>query len=144
MKKLTAILAALLICLSVAIADNVKPVTVNRMPAKAQQTLKSNWPTMAVMSATRRQSGKLVDYKVLMEDGAVLRFDSRGQCLQEKCYTGVPNTIVPAGIRNHLRIHYEGQFVVDITKSKKAYTIQLDQGAKLVYDLKGNFLRFID
>ncbi|MBQ9473094.1 MAG: PepSY-like domain-containing protein [Bacteroidales bacterium] len=143
MKKLTALFAALLIGVGVVMADDVKPVTVNRMPAKAQQTLKSNWPTMAVMSATRRQVGKLVDYKVLMEDGAVLRFDSRGQWLQVKCYTGVPNTMVPAGIRNHIRIHYEGQFVVDITKGKKAYTVQLDQGARLVYDLKGNFLRFL-
>lgn len=142
MKRTLLIFFALLLGASVAMADNVVPVATNRLPYKAQQALKTYWPNAAVMSAMKKTAGKNIDYKVSLEDGTVIRFDAQGNWRQIKCYTGLPDKVMPDAMRHHIKTYYDGQYPVEINKGKKKYRIQLNQGMYLEYDLKGNFLRF--
>ena len=95
MKKLLFLLLSVF-TLQVAQADNDKPITFDKLPAKAQTFIKQNFPTEKV-AFTKMEKGFLdTSYDVVFVNGNGVEFDKNGEWTELDCKrSSVPTNPLP-------------------------------------------------
>lgn len=95
MKKLLFLLLSVF-TLQVAQADNDKPITFDKLPAKAQTFIKQNFPTEKV-AFTKMEKGFLdTSYDVVFVNGNGVEFDKNGEWTELDCKrSSVPTKAFP-------------------------------------------------
>lgn len=118
-----------------AMADNDKPITVNQLPATAQQVIKSHFSGMKVALA-KMESG-LIDksYDVIFTTGEKIEFDRNGNWTEIECKrTGVPAKLIPAQITNYVNANYAGNKILKIEKDRNEHEINLSNGVEIKFN----------
>ena len=72
-----------------------------------------------------------------------MKFNAGGQWIEVKSYGGVPSSLFPKALLNHLDKYYEGRQIVWATRTTKRYQVQLTDGSKLEFNAKGVFQAFL-
>ena len=95
MKKLVLLLVSVF-TLQFASADNDKPITVEQLPAVAQQFVKKHFASEKVAFA--KEDSELFDtsYEVMFANGDKVEFNKKGEWTDIKCkHSQVPAAVVP-------------------------------------------------
>lgn len=131
---LIATLAMLLLMGSANAAGRKIAIDPMSLPAPAQQLVQQHWPSCAISNAWI--DGK--DYEVLLTDGTVIQFTSKGDWKEMKCTDGLPVTLVPVYITRYVVNRYPKILIIDVEKMKGGYEATLANGLQIQFDLRGN------
>lgn len=139
MKKLIKKTAMAIACLvafqAPAMADNDKPITVNQLPAPAQQLIKSNFGAKKVALA-KMETGLLdKSYDVIFTTGEKVEFDRKGNWTEIDCkMSSVPAGLVPAKIAQYVKSTYPGTKILQIEKDDSQYEVKLSNRLEVTFN----------
>ena len=103
MKKIFLTAALLLAGITVTLAGNDRPITVDKLPAAAQNFLKSYFSDLTVAYAVEDPKFAGSEYEVTYTDRTEVEFDTKGEWTSvERKYTAVPAAIVPKQITDYV------------------------------------------
>lgn len=123
-----------------------KRVDASKLPLAAQNFLKENFGKDPIVS-THKDGTFRTKYKVSLQSGAKIEFDSKGEWEEVKCrYSdkGVPKNVVPQAIRKYVDKHFSNTRIVEIERGHRKYEVTLSNGLDLEFSLNGDFLRIDD
>lgn len=132
MKK---ILSALLIA-AAAMQTNVyagTPIQKSALPAAAQTFIKKYFPGDEVRKAEKDRGRRGDEYEVDLISGAEIDFRENGDWKEVKAPRGkaVPAAIVPAAISKYVSTNFSGQTIVEISRKRGGYEVELSNGTEL-------------
>ena len=142
MKRFFATAAIVLASLSVMHADD-RPVTFNQLPAAAQSFINMNFPDDAISYATVDDDFIRPDYNVVLVSGLKIQFDHGGAMEKISAIKGIPVDMVPAQIRDYVKIHYPDAFFTEYEIGRRSYEVKLSNRLELKFN-KGYYLVEID
>ena len=130
MKKILVLIAALFVGFQ-AKADNNIPVTLEQMPAPAQEFIKTHF---AAKTMTKEFFGE--EYNVLFTDGTTMEFDSKGNWKSVECKRGdvIPWAAVPAQIAQFVNQTYPNVQVYEIDRDNRGYDVKLTNRVELEFN----------
>ena len=138
-KKTIMALVCLVAFQQTAMADNDKPITVNQLPAAAQQVIKSHFSGMKVALAKMETGFLEKSYDVIFTTGEKIEFDRNGNWVEIECKrTAVPAALIPAQIKSYVNTNYSGISILKIGKDRNEYEINLSNGVEIKFNQ--NFL----
>ncbi len=133
MRKVVMLLA--LVFPFVACAD--KPVEFSRLPAPAKAFVEKHFSDARVSFATVDKELFETTYDVTFADGRKIEFDGNGEWKDVDCgRTAVPAEIVPKAIADYVATYHPDNFVRDISRDKRHWDIELDNGVDLKFNSK--------
>lgn len=135
MKKLFLVLVSFFALISVAMASEDKPITVDRMPHKAQQFIQTYFGTHQVAIAKMESDFLSKSYDVIFTNGDKVEFDKKGDWTNIDCeYSAVPMEVVPDAIKSYVNKHYPNAKIKQIEKERKGYDVELTNGWDIKFD----------
>ncbi len=145
MKKIIVSLAALIMASGAAFADNDKPITVDQLPATAKQFISDYFPDAKVSYAKIDKEIFDKNYEVVFTNGNKVEFNAKGEWKDVSCkFTQVPEGITPQQINSYVATNYQDTKIVEISRDKRDYEVQLSNGLELTFDLKFNLIEIDD
>lgn len=136
MKRFMFMVAALMVMAVPAMADDDRPIAVEKMPMAAQEFMKRYFPGKSV--AVAKQEGSFIgkNYDVIFTDGDKLEFDRNGGWTNVDCKYGVvPQGVVPQKIAVYVEKNFPGVGIRKIEKEDRRYEVELSNDV----DLKFNY-----
>lgn len=141
MKKLVVLFACLFSLLTVAHADDDKPIQVTQLPQVAQKFLKQLFTGNNIAMAKLEKDFLDKKYEVIFTNGDKVEFDKKGNWKEVDCkYSVVPAEIISAKIQKYVTTNYPDIKILKIDRDKKDYEIELSNGLELKFDLAFNLI----
>lgn len=120
-----------------AVADTDKPISVNQLPATAQQLITKNFSGKKVALAKMETGFFDRSYDVIFTNGDKVEFDKAGNWTEITCkHSAVPAALVPAAISKYVQAHYPGTKIIQIEKDRKEYDVELSSGLEITFNAK--------
>ena len=144
MKRFWILVLSLVIFSIPAMADGDRPISVDKMPQKAQAFITKYFSGTSV--AIAKQEGGIMDksYDVVFKNGDKVEFDSKGNWENIECrHSAVPRAAVPAAISKYLDENFPGTQVREIDLDFRGYDVELSNGLDIEFD-KNFLVREID
>lgn len=135
MKKLVLVLVSIVALSFTAKASEDKPITVDRMPQKAQQFINAHFGNHQVAMAKMETDFLSKSYDVIFTNGDKVEFDRKGEWTNIDCeYSTVPAEILPAAIKAYVNKNYPNATVKQIEKERNNYDVELSNGWDIKFD----------
>lgn len=135
MKKiLLTLLTVLLIAGTTFAGGRKRTIDPESLPQAATQLIQKHWPSCAIDMAFIDGN----EYEVLLTDGTLIEFNSKGVWKEMKCTDGLPVTLVPINITRYIVNRFPKQLIIDCEKLKGGYEVTITNGLEIQFDLKGN------
>ena len=84
-------------------------------------------------------------YEVMLNDGAKIEFDKKGNWDNVDCETyAVPTALVPASITKYVKANFPGTKIVKIDKERHDYDIELSNDIELKFNKSGALIGMDD
>ena len=136
MKKIFVTVALLFAGITVSLADNDRPITLEQLPAPAQTFLKTHFVDLTLAYAV--EDPKLVgsEYEVTYTDRTEVEFRSNGEWSSVvRKYAAVPASIVPTQISAYVaKSSFPNQFIKKIERNSYTWEIELSNGIEIEFD----------
>lgn len=143
MKKIMMLIVCVMFMGTAARADDDKPVTVNQLPQAAQEFINQYFANISVSYAKVEEDFAGKTYDVIFSNGSKVEFNRKGMWTDVNCQReAVPSGVVPTAILSYVSDNHGDANVVEIDRDKIDFELKLSNGAELVFDLKGKFVRF--
>ncbi|MBQ8521931.1 MAG: PepSY-like domain-containing protein [Bacteroides sp.] len=135
MKKIVFLLVTWLAMSVTVLAADGKPITVDRLPQKAQQFIKQYFAGKQVALATVETEFMDKTYEVVFTNGDKVEFDKKGGWTNVDCeHSAVPDDVIPSAIKSYVNKNYPNAKVKQIEKDRKDYDVELTNGWDLKFD----------
>ena len=135
MKKYLFLVVAMFALSLTAMASEDKPITVDKMPQKAQQFIKKHFGNRQVAMAKMETDFLSKSYDVIFTNGDKIELDKKGEWTNIDCkYSEVPVDIIPAPIRDYVNKTYPGTTIKQIEKERRGYDVELSNGWELKFN----------
>ena len=143
-KQISLILVALMATLN-ACADSERLVAFEQMPAPAQAKVTEFFQRTDVSYVTEEREIFGSEYKVRLNNGWELEFDSNGDMIKADAQkAALPAGLVPEGIQKYVLTTFPSAVITEWKKDGRTIDVELNNGLDLVFDLSYNFLRIDD
>jgi len=143
-KQFGIILIALMATLN-ACADNDRIIAFELLPADAQAKVSGLFQRSEVSYCTEDNDWFGKEYKVRLNNGWELEFDSAGELIKADAHkAALPAGLVPEGIQKYVSTTFPSAAVTEWKKDSRTIDVELNNGLDLVFDLNYNFLRLDD
>lgn len=140
MKKLMFLFVCLL-SMQVVMADNDKLITVEKLPQKAQEFVKTHFAKADVAFTKMEREFLDSSYEIMFVNGDKIEFDKSGNWKEIQCKRqSVPDAIVPAKIKAFIQENYPDAKVLQIEKDRYEYEVRLSNYWELTFDLEFNLI----
>ncbi len=144
MKKIVLVLTTLMLSMT-ACGDWQNIVGETELPLQAQNFIKTHFSMDDVARVEVEREKLHLEYQVYLNNGTELDFDMQGNFVGIDCQTKeVPAGIVPEVIEEYVKTNYAGLFIMEYNIEKRYLQVELNNGAELIFDLEGKFLRVDD
>lgn len=135
-------IAAALTTTMTAQADD-RAVTINQLPAKAQQFIKQYFPQNTVSYAKQDTGMFDGEFEVAFMDGNKVEFQKNGEWKNVECErSAVPAALMPQTMKDYVAQNHTNIQVVKIDREPYEFEIKLSDGQELKFNLKGQFVRY--
>lgn len=138
MKHLFLLIVTLVV--SVTLLNAGTPINQYELPQAAQVFLNRYFAGDDIRKAEKEQGRRGMEYEVELRSGAEIEFRDNGDWTDVKSADGqvVPNDIIPEAIAQYVSENYEGQTIVQITRKRGGFEVELsnDTELKLTEDAK--------
>ena len=145
-RKMVTVVTALF-ALQAAMAQDDVQITFDKLPAKAQNFVKTHFPKEEVASVWKdTEMLRVEDYTVALSNGTEVEFLPNGEWKEIKKSRGseIPIKIIPNGIAQYVSQNYSGHPIKKISKERNGYEVELIGGTYLEFSRNGKFLRIGD
>ena len=145
-RKMVTVVTALF-ALQAAMAQDDVQITFDKLPAKAQNFVKTHFPKEEVASVWKdTEMLRVEDYTVALSNGTKVEFLPNGEWKEIKKSRGseIPAKIIPNGIAQYVSQNYSGHPIKKISKERNGYEVELIGGTYLEFSRNGKFLRIGD
>lgn len=146
MKKILTLSAVFLLsAMTIACADDARPIAYEQLPAAAKQFITTYFPDAKVALATVESPRWRPTYEVVFADGTEIDFKGSGEWKDVDCKRAqVPDGVIPAKMLEFVRLNHADNFIVEITRDRREYEIKLNNGIELRFSPDGQFRRYDD
>lgn len=109
------------------------PINKSELPKAAQTFLSKHFPGDNVRKAEKEQGRRGAEYDVDLASGAEVDFRDNGDWKDVKAARGkaVPTAIIPAAISKYVFANHPGQSIVEISRKRGGYEVELSNGTEL-------------
>ncbi|MBD5356090.1 MAG: hypothetical protein HDR88_03675 [Bacteroides sp.] len=109
------------------------PIKQTELPKAAQTFLSKHFPGDEVLKAEKEQGRRGMEYEVDLKSGTEVDFQENGDWKEVKAARGnaVPETIIPAAIAKYVSTNFNGQSIVEISRKRGGYEVELSNGTEL-------------
>ncbi len=136
MKKLFVLLCAISVSLPL-MADNDRPIEIDRLPAPAKEFIRQHFSDAKVALVTEDRELFDTSYKVFFAGGCKIEFDRGGQWKDIDCkHARVPDGAIPEAIRSYITANHPERYVTEIDRDRRDYEVKLDNRLELIFDLR--------
>lgn len=115
-----------------------------KIPSEVQAYVDLHFPEQSVIQAFFYSEGQESSYELLLDNLTRLEFNLDKKITEIDGQTGLPDSILPAGILSYVSSHYEGQSIVGWELEEACQQIRLNNHLELEFDLDGKFIRLDD
>lgn len=125
------------------VAEDVQSASVNLadLPANALTSINQFYEQENIASYEIKNIpivGK--SYEVKFNDGAEVGFDESGNWHEWKDAKGLPDGILPAGVKDYITKNYANTFATSVDKESKKIKVELASDVDLEFDANGKFV----
>ena len=109
------------------------PITQSELPKAAQTFLSKHFAGDNIVKAEKEPGRRGMEYEVDLKSGAEIDFRDNGDWKEIKAAKGsaVPSAIIPAAISKFVSTNFSGQDIVEISRKRGGYEIELTNGTEL-------------
>lgn len=109
------------------------PINQSELPKAAQSFITKYFPKDQVRKVEKDNGRRGMEYEVDFTSGAEVDFTSDGNWKEVKAARGtsVPSAIVPAAIAKYVATNFKGQTIVEISRKRGGYEVELSNGSEL-------------
>ena len=142
MKKLVLVLVSIVALSFTAKASEDKPITVDRMPQKAQQFIKAHFGNHQVAMAKMETDFLSKSYDVIFTNGDKVEFDKQGRWTNIDCeHSVVPVGVIPQTIKDYVQKQYPNAKILKIELTdRKGYDVGLSNDVEIEFDKRFNVI----
>ena len=145
MKKILLTLVVALLSIGIVYAYDDVPITVDKLPHKAQQFLKSYFPQVEVSFAKKESDIIGNDYDVVLTDGSKMEFSSNGEWKSVECKgSAVPEDIIPKQIKQYVAKNYPNAKILKIDRDRREYEVTLSNRLELTFNKEFRLIEIDD
>lgn len=133
MKKLLSLMLSTIIAsLSVTMFAGT-PINQTGLPTAAKTFITKYFSKDKVRKVEKDNGRRGMEYEVDFTSGAEVDFTSDGNWKEVKAARGtsVPSAIVPAAISKYVATNFKGQSIVEISRKRGGYKVELSNGSEL-------------
>lgn len=136
MKKIMLTAALLFAGITASLADNDRPIALDKLPAAAQTFLKTHFADLTLAYAVEDPKFVGSEYEVTYTDRTEVDFRSNGEWSSvERRYAAVPASIVPAQISAYVaKSSFSNQYIKKIERDAYTWEIELSNGIEIKFD----------
>lgn len=133
MKKFCALIFAAIAASMTMNLSAGQPVSQSELPKAAVTFLGRHFPGDKVRKAEKDQGRRGMEYEVDLQSGAEIDFRDNGDWKDVKAARGkaVPAAIVPTAIAKYVAANHKGQSIVEISRKRGGYEVELADGTEL-------------
>ncbi|WP_430611852.1 PepSY-like domain-containing protein [Flavobacterium sp. JP2137] len=118
------------------------PLTQEQLPKEIKSFIAKNFGDKVFRSAKIDKELLKTTYEIKFEDGTELDFDKNSRIIQAECKSGLPNSIIHAGIQDYITKNYGINYITEWElKTGNRQEVKLNNKIELIFDDKGQFLR---
>jgi len=126
--------------------EGKKAIQFSELPQVAQTFVQTHFADKQVSVVYHDQEIADNEYEVIFTDGARVDFTKNGEWdeVEDRDTDGVPTAIIPQAITTYVTTNHAANYVVQISKDRNNYEVELNNSMELVFDKNGNFVRYDD
>lgn len=145
MKKILLTVVVAFLSFGFVYANDDVPITVEQLPQKAQQFLKSYFPQVSVSFAKKESDIIGNEYDVVLTDGSKMEFSSNGEWKSVECKgNAVPADIVPRQIKQYVTKNYPDTKILKIDRDRRDYEVTLSNRLELTFNKEFKLIEIDD
>lgn len=122
--------------------DDDKVINVTELPSAATDFINKYYPSAKIMTVTRDEDHKVVEYDVVLNNGHEITFSEAGEWLDvdAPAMQTIPAGIAPEAIENYVATNYPNDGINEISKESYGYDVELVSTIDLRFAADGSFL----
>ena len=144
MKQIILLFSSLLLAVGVACADNHRPITVEQLPATAQEFLREYFPSAKVVAAHEDGNVMRREWDVILDDDTHIEFAADGQWKDVERREALPRGIVPPSIVTYVAKHYPSLAIYRIERSRREWEVTLSNGVVITFNRRFSVISIDD
>lgn len=136
MKKIMLTAALLFAGITASLADNDRPIALDKLPAAAQTFLKTHFADLTLAYAVEDPKFVGSEYEVTYTDRTEVEFRSNGEWSSvERRYAAVPASVVPTQISDYVaKSSFSNQYIKKVERDAYTWEIELSNGIEIKFD----------
>lgn len=136
MKKIMLTAALLFAGITASLADNDRPIALDKLPAAAQTFLKTHFADLTLAYAVEDPKFVGSEYEVTYTDRTEVEFRPNGEWSSvERRYAAVPASVVPTQISDYVaKSNFPNQYIKKIERNAYTWEIELSNGLEIKFD----------
>ncbi|MDR2463416.1 MAG: PepSY-like domain-containing protein [Verrucomicrobiales bacterium] len=143
MKKLFLLVAGLMIGGLAQAGDMM--VNVGQLPQPVKAFVSEHFPKQKISYALLDKDLFSTKYELTLDNATEIEITPKGEWLEiDGRKNPVPDTIVPAGIIQYVKVNAGGVYIREIKRKGYGYEVELSGGLELKFNKKAEFLRLDD
>lgn len=109
------------------------PITQEQLPKEANSFITKYFSDDKTKKVEKEQGRRGMEYEVDFTSGAEVEFREDGTWKSVKAARGkaLLDAIIPAAILKHVQANYKGQNIVEISRKRGGYEVELSNGSEL-------------
>lgn len=136
---------SIVFALGLTVSAQDKMISFEELPASVKTFVSNHFSKENVASVVLDRGLISDEYSIFMNDGTQVEFDSKGQWTEMKSSANeVLKKFIPAKISDYISQKYPSVLIKEIKNKRNNFEVELSNGLDLVFDKKGQFLRFED
>lgn len=145
MTALSIIATAAMAFASLFSSDRERVIKYDNLPQNAKSFVEKHFKNIPVSYVMEDKELTGTTYQLRFENGDEIEFKGNGEWEEIECKTsGVPESAIPSGIGKYVEQKHDGNSIIKIKKERNTFEVELDNDLELVFNRKGEILRYDD
>ena len=106
----------------------------NLFPQGIEAFAMKHYPNNKVIKIKEVIFGKTKTYEVKLEGDIELKFNSEGELIEVESKTRIPDSLIPAKIRDYVALHYPDNFIIEWELEDDKQEVKLDNDVELEFE----------
>ena len=139
------LLLSLIYALNITSAASDKPISFEQLPKKSQDLISSFFVKNEIVKISMDKELMDTEYEVVFSDGTKIEFDFNGVWKEIKAKGScIADKILHPSIAQHINANHPEACIEEIERDKHKTKVELSTGVEMIFNNKGEFIRYDD
>lgn len=121
--------------------EQKKVIATEEFPKEITNYIEQNFQGKSILQMLSETEGFEKKYEAILDDNTVLEFNRRKEITEIEGNTMLPETVIPAKIKNYVAKNFPTQPVTDWKTDNNSQKIKLNNQMELKFSKTGDFVR---